>query len=128
MRTERHDFPRPTLAALRHPSRFLAKLHRRPRTLAMALGISPEYFLDEMSTDEMSSLLKVDNAKNREEWERIRMGWYYSIIAPGMSKVQSPEDLIKFSWEREDREIKGRKYSKEELRKKEDEALKFIKK
>ena len=54
-----------------------------------------------MSFDEMDSLLKADREKTRRELERDRINWFYTVIAPGMSKAKTPEDIVKFEWESE---------------------------
>lgn len=59
----------------------------------------------------MGSLLRNENEKERKEWERSRLGWFFSMIAPGLSKIKEPSELMKFGWEAE--AVKEKKISKE---------------
>jgi hypothetical protein len=79
-----------------------------------------------MSIEEVASVLSANNKKKQEQLELNRMGWYYSLIAPGMSKVQEPKDLVVFEWEKAGKKIEGNKYSKEELKRKEEEAKRWL--
>jgi hypothetical protein len=92
--------------------------------LVVSLGISPEYFLDEISFDEINALIDRDNKKVQNEWEKARIGWYYSLISAGLSKAQKPEDLMKFSWEDIKKEAKV--LSKEEVENKTKQAEQWL--
>jgi hypothetical protein len=78
------------------------------------MGISPAYFLDEMSMDEIASLIKVYNEKEKKQWERDRLYWYYITIAPGLSKIHEPKGLITFDWET--KKTAGKKISREKAK------------
>lgn len=78
-----------------------------------------------MSFDEMASLLKADNEKQKRELERDRMQWFYSLVAPGFSKATKPTDLLVFDWEKAPKK-QGRKLTKEELTEKETKAKKWL--
>jgi hypothetical protein len=88
------------------------------------MGISPQYFLDEMSFDEMESLLIADRDRSRRELERDRMNWFYTVIAPGMSKAKTPEDILKFDWEK--KTVEPRKLNKDQFEKKSNEAEQWL--
>lgn len=90
----------------------------------VSLGISPEYFLDEMSFEEMGVLLKANREKERRVWERNRIGWFYSLIAPGFSKSKKPTDLIQFDWEK--KEKKEKYISKEQVEKRVKQVEKWL--
>jgi len=61
----------------------------------------------------MGVLLKAANEKEKREWETNRIGWFYSLIAPGLSKAKKPTDLMIFDWEKNKKEV--RKVSKEQI-------------
>jgi hypothetical protein len=77
-----------------------------------------------MSFDEMGVLLKAANEKEKREWEKNRLGWFYSLIAPGMSKAKKPTDLIKFDWEKDKKETK--KTTKEQIDKRVTQVEKWL--
>ena len=88
------------------------------------MGISPEYFLDKMSFDEVASIVKANNEKIRREFEKDRMQWFYTLLAPGLSKVSKPQDIVTFEWEKEQRPKK--EYSKEQVEKNLKQAKKWL--
>lgn len=53
-----------------------------------------------MSFDEMGSLLNAENEKTRRGFERDRMQWFYTLVAPGFSKAKEPRDVTTFDWEK----------------------------
>lgn len=70
----------------------------------VALGISPSYFLDEMSQSEVSAALKADIERSKSDWEQTRLQCFYSLIAQaGNKKIKKPTDLFSFPWEKEER-------------------------
>jgi hypothetical protein len=77
-----------------------------------------------MSFEEISALLKAVNEKEKRQWERDRIGWFYSLIAPGMSKTTKPEDICIFSWEK--KEVKPRKLTKAQFEEKTKLAEKWL--
>lgn len=86
------------------------------------MGISPEYFLDEMSFDEIAELLKVKNDQEKRELEKERLSWFHLYRAMG-SDVQSPERVQRFGWEKKVKE--GKKLTEEEKRTKAEKAKKY---
>ena len=88
------------------------------------MGISPEYFLDYMSFDAMSSLIKADNEKNKRVLEKERMGWFYTVVAQG-NKIKKPSDLITFEWEKKPKR-QGKRMTKDELKNTERKAKKWL--
>lgn len=79
--------------------------------MVVKCGVSPEYFLDEMSEKETESLLKTHNEVYREEAEERR--WLAYVIAQSLTGgYQSPMDLRKYPWDIEqvadEEEIKRR--------------------
>ena len=85
------------------------------------MGVSPEYFLDRMSFDEINSLLKVKDFERRESWEQIRQQCFYSFKP--WSEIKSPTDLFKFPWEKK-KEVKP--LSKDQVKKKVKDAKKWL--
>lgn len=69
------------------------------------VGIDPLYFLDEMSQDEVASVLKARNkdkeASTRVEWEQTRLMCYFSATAFGGGSVKKPADLFSLPWDGE---------------------------
>lgn len=60
-----------------------------------------------MSFDEVESLLKENERREKDEWERMRTQCYYSVVAFGGSKtLRKPSDLFQFPWEKPKRETK----------------------
>lgn len=61
-------------------------------------GISPTYFLDSMTLNEVFLYLKGYECKKRDSWERCRSIAY--IIAQVNSSARlSPSDVMSFSWD-----------------------------
>jgi hypothetical protein len=77
-------------------------------------GISPGYFLDEMSFGEIAAIVNANDNRRREEWEKVRQICFYSI-AGYTDKVKSPQDLFKLPWDRKN-EKKVSKLTKEQAR------------
>lgn len=61
--------------------------------------IEPNYFWDEMSIKEVEVLLNNYNIDYQNEWNQTRFICYINSLLQG-NKLKSPEDLIKFSWEK----------------------------
>lgn len=75
-----------------------------------------------MSFEEIGAILKADDYKRREEWEKVRQICFYNV-AP-YSDVKKPSDLWMFPWEVERKA--GKKLSKEELKAKVKRAKKLL--
>ena len=86
-------------------------------------GISPD-FVYGMRTTEIADLLKAIDAKKKEQMEKDRF-WTYLNILPHIDgkKLKSPENLITFPWEAEEK----KKLSEAELEKSRAIFEKFIK-
>lgn len=63
-------------------------------------GIDPNYFLDEMTPDEVNYLSDAFFNDYKEKWEMHRT-LVYSILAPNSKKIKSPTDVMKFDWDGE---------------------------
>jgi len=59
-----------------------------------------------MSFDEVEALLKENERREKNEWERIRYQCFYSIAAFGGKNFKKPSDLFSFPWEKPKREPK----------------------
>jgi len=88
------------------------------------LGISPAYFLDEMSFDEVSELLKAENEKEKRLLERDRLNWFHTYRAFG-SDVRSPEMVQRFEWEKKPKK-EGKKLTEEEKQSKANKAKSYL--
>lgn len=64
-----------------------------------------------MSFDELENIVNEYNKKFINDWEQTRFLSYVNVLIGG-SKIKSPKDLIKFSWEQDDEIVDQ---SKEEL-------------
>jgi hypothetical protein len=65
------------------------------------IGIPPEYFLDEMSQDEMTAIYKAKNETDKMEWEQTRLLCFYNVVSMNGTKVfKKPGDLFKLPWEK----------------------------
>lgn len=86
-------------------------------------GINPD-FVHGMRTTEIADLLKAIDAKKKEQMEKDRF-WTYLNILPHIDgkKLKSPENLITFPWEAEEK----KKLSEAELEKSRAIFEKFIK-
>ncbi len=91
------------------------------------LGISPKYFLDEMSVDEISAILRAREEIRKEEWEKVRYQCFYSVIALSGNRIyKKPSDLFRFPWEAKKKEKRGRKYTNDEIRRKEKAVQRYL--
>jgi hypothetical protein len=52
-------------------------------------GISPDYFLDEMTDWELEAIASATNKRERGEWERCRFLAYVTACSMG-AKIKSP--------------------------------------
>jgi hypothetical protein len=87
-------------------------------------GISPEYFLDEMSFDEISAVLKRRIKNDQEQWERQRMDWIFILRSQG-ADITDPRQVYRFGWE--EPVTKSRKpLTKEQVKKKEIQAKRWL--
>lgn len=76
------------------------------------VGIDPVYFLDEISQDEMSAIIKargeIKKAKDKTTWEQTRMISYWNFVSVrGNKGVEKPEDLFFLPWDKEKRTPKS---------------------
>jgi len=66
--------------------------------------LDPNYFLDELSFDELISIVGSSEDKNRDNWEQVRTISYYSFLGHTTSKQKlKPKDLMTFTWEDKDK-------------------------
>lgn len=73
------------------------------------LGISPKYFLDEMSIDEMVALLKADDNSNKEDWHKVRKQCFWYVKAQGgeLSEKQFYKRYFPLPWDKDTKPVKG---------------------
>lgn len=63
-------------------------------------GITPEYYLDEMSQDEVTAIMKSKSEVDKSQWEQTRLLSFYTIVAQqGNKQIKSPKDLFSFPWD-----------------------------
>jgi len=69
------------------------------------IGIDPEYFLDEMSQDEIIAIYKARYEVQKISWEQIRTICFYNVVSQNGTKVfKKPSDLFKLPWEQRTKE------------------------
>ena len=65
------------------------------------IGISPDYFLDEMSWDEIGAVLKAKSEEEKMTWEQTRLICFWNVVATnGTKKFKKPSDLFPFTWDK----------------------------
>ncbi len=77
-------------------------------------GINPNYFLDEMSMNEASYIIKKNEEDYINSWNQTRY-IAYSVIQSQSTTPLKPTDILKFSWDEESEKIIQPIRSKEEL-------------
>jgi len=78
------------------------------------IGIEPEYFLDDMSQDEIKAIMEAKIENEKISWEQARIISFYSVIAQaGTKTIKSPKDLFKFGWD--NKVIETRHLTREEF-------------
>ena len=83
--------------------------------LVLNLGIDAEYVMDRMQMYEVSALMQYSYHKHKDEWEQARLVSFL-IAQTNSSKKLKMEDIIKFSWEKEQEKEKDESsVTKEEL-------------
>lgn len=72
-------------------------------------GVSPQYFLSMMTPDEAADFLEGYRRRQREAWERARIGWFMQV-----SDAEGKEmtDIFPFEW---DRKKQTKRVSKRQL-------------
>ena len=81
-----------------------------------------------MSFDEINEIYKAISKRNREDWEKIRIQCFYSLIAfGGANKIKKPSDLFKLSDEEPEKK-QGKTLTKEQIEKNRAVAEKMINK
>jgi hypothetical protein len=78
-------------------------------------GVSPDYFFDSMSWDEVNAVLDANFSRYKDSWEQTRWIGYINACVAG-SSVKKPTDLITFSWEQEEVAVETDTRSIEERR------------
>lgn len=64
------------------------------------MGITPEYFLDEMCMEEVDEILKAYSENYIEGWEKLR--FIHNVIYSGMGVKFKP---LKFTWDKVEEKI-----------------------
>ena len=67
--------------------------------LVLNLGMDAEYVMDRMQMYEVSALMEYSYHRHKDEWEQARL-ISYLIAQTNSSKKLRMEDIIKFSWEK----------------------------
>ena len=75
-------------------------------SMMIANGIAPDY-VNEMRTVDIADMLNAIEEAKKEKMESDRF-WTFYVMAPhiDMKKIKSPEDLITFPWEAEEKKKK----------------------
>ena len=76
-------------------------------------GVSPDYFMRDMTCDEAADFVIGFDRRQRGAWERARIGWY--ILCAG-GEIQSPQDIYSFPWDKQPKSVSVKEINR--LRKK----------
>jgi len=74
--------------------------------------IEPQYFLDEMSPDEVSYLSDAYQKEYKERWEMLRLS-NYAVYSTQSTKPIKLEDVMTFPWEKTGKSKPGTDKKKE---------------
>lgn len=77
-------------------------------------GIDPRYFMHEMTAHEAADFLEGYRRRERESWERARVGWYMMVSHDGKSMTE----LFPFEWDKKSASPKLTKRQRDALRRK----------
>lgn len=77
-------------------------------------GIDPRYFLREMSPDEAADFIEGYRRRERQSWERARVGWMTQVAAEGKSAT----DIFPLPWDEKPKQNRVTKKQRDELRQK----------
>ena len=67
------------------------------------MKIDPNYYLDEMSNIEVDSILDAYKENYKESWEQMRYLGYFTVNSM-VGGLKKPEDLMKFDWDKVEKE------------------------
>ena len=72
--------------------------------LIVRCGMDADYVYDRMNFFEIEDYMRAFEAEQKENLERERL-WTFLTISPQIDgkKIKSPEDMLKFSWEKDDK-------------------------
>ena len=72
--------------------------------LIVRCGMDADYVYDRMNFFEIEDYMRAFEAEQKDNLERERL-WTFLTISPQIDgkKIKSPEDMLKFSWEKEDK-------------------------
>lgn len=92
----------------------------------VTLGISPEYFLDRMSIDEVVELLKADDNRRKEEWWQVRKQSFWSCKAMGAEFTEEVfnKKYFPLPWDKEKKPVKV--LSKDDVKRKVKQVRKWV--
>lgn len=77
-------------------------------------GIDPRYFMHEMTSHEAADFLEGYRRREREAWERARVGWYIGVKHDGKSMTE----LFPFEWDKKKTTPKLSKRQRDAMRRK----------
>ena len=72
----------------------------------VSLGISPDYFLNQMSQIELQALPKISEYRNIQGWEQTRFLGYLQVQMNSRKEIK-PSDILSFSWDSEGGALQG---------------------
>lgn len=64
-------------------------------------GVSPQYFLDEMTDYEISIIMEHSFEQYKDGWEKIR-STNHAIISSQSTKPVQPKDVLPFPWDKDE--------------------------
>lgn len=86
-------------------------------------GVSPDYFLSKMSPDEAADFLEGFRRREREAWERARIGWCLQVSD---AQNKSATELFPFTWDSKPPTKRITKKQRNMLRQKADAIAKIL--
>lgn len=91
--------------------------------LVLQAGIEPHYVLDEMKFYEVEAIMENLWMKDKSSWEQARLQGYITAQCNSTKKL-SPDDIMKFPWEKSEIHID----TKEEIKAMEEEMKAYTEK
>ncbi len=90
------------------------------------MGLEPSYVLDEMTSYELSALMKYNYYKVKDVWESARLVAYMTAQVNSKKKLKFT-DILEFSWDEKDKDSEITRQDVERLKEKAQEYLRNIK-
>lgn len=80
------------------------------------IGISRQEFMFELKLWEINAIVEGYRRRAYTTWEAARWQTYCIVCAMGAKNIYSPQDIMKFPWETEDKSVQAEEVSEEEVK------------